>query len=494
MTIYQGLMVVILILTVACLSLLYLWIHARKSLLLPIGAIDSIKTEQLHNDSEKQITGYLSETNFRNILQKLPVPFILYNHEQLSIKYINERFTVAYGYTLSDFGTYEHLWQLLCPNQGYRKRVINRWCEIYNDLVIYHHSLKPSEFYLHCKNGATKRIELDLVKLDNLFIATFNDITDRITTQENLRLAKEKAEQADVMKSAFLANLSHEIRNPLNGIMGFVQLLSRSTDLEKHKFYSQIILQNSNRLLGIFNDVLEISKIESGYLAIEKHLFILSELMHDLFGFFENQIKVLKKDIHLFLITDKEEDLTLETDETRLYQILSNLLGNAIKFTEKGEIRFGYKIYTDFIQFFVKDTGIGIEKDKLKLIFERFYQLEEHTRKVYGGTGLGLSIAKALIEKLGGNIEVNSEPGKGTEFIFRLPFDAKTKLVESNPPSFQNMYDFKGKKILIVEDEFDNYDLIKEALQPLNVEIIHACDGKMALDICREDPNIDIWF
>ena len=432
-----------------------------------------------------------SEKNFRGILRKLPIPFVLYNHQNLSMKYVNDKFADAYGYTTIDFNSYEQFWQALCPDPEYRSQVIRRWCEIFNDLIMYGSSVQSTEIAVTCKDGNIKRVELDMVKLGSYFIATFSDMTERISNEESLRQAKEKAEQADKMKSAFLANVSHEIRNPMNGIMGFVQLLTRTTDPDKLKFYTSIILQNSHHLIGILNDVLEISKIESGTIAIEKKPFVLNQMLGGLQRFFESEVKLRKKNILIRTHFSRGEEFIINTDDTRLYQVLNNLLNNALKFTEEGEISFGYEVTGANIRFYVRDTGIGIEKDKQQLIFERFYQLEEHSRKVYGGTGLGLSIARGIVEKIGGRLTVESEPGKGSEFSFILPLDPDAGDVILQEMKLHD-HDLKGKKILVVEDEYDNFQMIREALIPLKAEVIHACDGRMAVELCKDDPKIDL--
>ncbi len=482
-------------------AFLLLWLRTRRRIAIQTNELhikESIINEKAferENLNIKLSRAYKnlseSEKNFRQILRKLPIPFLLYDHQQLAIRYVNERFAEAYGYKLVDFYTYDQFWQTLCPDNDYRLYVMQRWCETFNDLIIYNQSIHPVEINITSKSGAVHRVELDLVKIGSVFIATFNDTTERFINEESLRIAKEKAEQADKMKSAFLANVSHEIRNPMNGIMGFVQLLTRTTDSDKIKFYTSIILQNSHRLISILNDVLEISKIEAGHVTINKKPFALNQMLSGLQRFYDNQAKLQKKEIEVKFLPGRGEEFIINNDDTRLYQVVNNLLNNALKFTEEGQIEFGYHVNGGRIRVFVKDSGIGIDEDKQKLIFERFYQIEEHSRKVYGGTGLGLSIAQGIIEKLGGRLSVHSKPGKGSEFYFSLPVDESQPLLILNDLKL-NDYDLKGRKILVVDDEYDNFQMIKEALQPLKAQIIHACDGKVAVELCKDDPKIDL--
>ncbi len=244
------------------------------------------------------------------------------------------------------------------------------------------------------------------------------------------RAEKERAMKSDQLKSAFLANMSHEIRTPMNGIIGFAQLLKKGNlNKDKQDKYIKIITDCSSRLMNIVNDILDISKLETGQVEATYEPVDLNQLINQMVQLFEYKAK--EKQIKI--ITENNlngRNIILNTDSYRLWQILNNLLGNALKFTTNGYIKLGFKEIPEFIEFYVEDTGIGIAPEFHDKIFERFRQVETTTTKLYGGTGLGLSICKSLAELLGGKIWLESEPGKGSIFHFTI-----TKQIISAKPS-----------------------------------------------------------
>ncbi len=250
------------------------------------------------------------------------------------------------------------------------------------------------------------------------------DITQHINEKRSLKKAQKEAEKADKLKSTFLANLSHEIRTPLNGILGFSQFLKqKSHSIEKQHKYLDIIHNNGKQLLMLLNDIIDISMIESNQVAIKKHLFRMNSLLDHLYVIFEGQIN--EKGANLILKSNPglpyDKDI-IYSDDYRLHQVLGNLIGNAIKFTKKGTIEFGYTLDNKTVTFYVQDTGIGISTKDQKEIFLRFRQADESVTRKFGGTGLGLSICKGLVEMLGGNIYVESTPRKGSRFYFTIPY------------------------------------------------------------------------
>jgi PAS domain S-box-containing protein len=257
-------------------------------------------------------------------------------------------------------------------------------------------------------------------KITNYIILS-EDISDRKKMEKELILAKEKAEESDRLKSAFLANMSHEIRTPLNSILGFSDLLTEpNLDKESRSEYASLINSSGSNLLSIIDDVLDISKIEAGQIALYISQFSAQKLVNTI----KNEYSVKAKSKNIELRTDpaaSHQEIFLESDETRIKQVLINFIGNALKFTEKGTIEIGVQLTGNSIQFHVKDSGIGIPKEFHEKIFDRFRQVEAaHTRK-YGGNGLGLAITKSLSELLGGQIWLVSEPGEGSTFYFALP-------------------------------------------------------------------------
>lgn len=253
-------------------------------------------------------------------------------------------------------------------------------------------------------------------------LSSFDDITERKKYESELIKAKEKAEENDKLKTAFLQNISHEIRTPLNAIVGFSNLLAESDLTSERKLsYINIINQSSDHLLSIVNDLLEIKNIESGKLDLNKSEINLNNILSEILKQFAHKLK--GKEIVFRIVTGlTNKDANILTDRTKLVQILSNLLDNAIKFTATGHIELGYKLKKDYLEFHVSDTGIGIPLDKHSKIFERFYQVDYSSSRPYNGTGLGLSILKSYIDLLDGNIWLESEPGEGTTFFFTIPY------------------------------------------------------------------------
>jgi PAS domain S-box-containing protein len=312
---------------------------------------------------------------------------------------------------------------------------------------------------------------------------------------DELKASKEKAEESDQLKSAFLANMSHEIRTPMNAILGFSTLIrNRVLTDEKRKDYLELINANCRQLLRIISDIIDISKIEAGQISIFNKNFSLNKALHDLYLNFNSQIGAMQKPIQLLLITGlSNEESSIYTDKVRLEQILANLISNAIKFTDRGLIEFGYYIdrRSDII-FYVKDNGIGMTQKEQAVIFDRFRQVSSSYNKLYGGTGLGLSISKGLAEKLGGTIWVESEVDKGSTFYFNVPY--KPGLMADRLPQieYSTNYNWKGKTILIAEDEEVNFNLLETIIGPTHANILRAKNGIEAINICSTTPKIDL--
>ena len=323
----------------------------------------------------------------------------------------------------------------------------------------------------------------------------WRDITERKRSEAELISTKEKAEESDRLKSAFLANMSHELRTPINGIIGFSNLLldQNLPVVKKEKYVSQI-KASSSMLLHLIEDIIDIAKIESGKLVIEKSDCRINNLMEELYQFYKEELKVRNKDNVLLVYNKHQEDFIVRTDPFRLRQVLNNLLSNAVKFTDKGMIQFGFTVEKGNLVFHVIDSGIGIGKNIQNQIFDRFTQVDiSHSRK-FGGTGLGLTICKNILELLNGKIWVESDEGKGSDFYFTIPADIIESSQESKPiiEDENNEYKWGNSTILIAEDDDFNFMFIEEMLAPTGIKIIRAKNGKEAVDLVYKIPELSL--
>ncbi|MCX6277866.1 MAG: response regulator [Bacteroidetes bacterium] len=344
-----------------------------------------------------------------------------------------------------------------------------------------------------------KKLQEANLKLQQTQAATLELIEDlkvemaaRTQNEAELIRAKEKAEQSDRLKSAFLANMSHEIRTPMNGIIGFSGLLSEpDVNIAERHHYIKVINDNCQQLLHIVSDIIDISKIEAGLIEIDIIDFCLNELMDSML---ENYLpKATSKGLAIFLHKEMVcPACSIAGDQSKIRQALDNLLTNALKFTAKGQVNFGYRLIEGKLQFFVEDTGIGIAPEHQEVIFNRFWQVETGLARLYGGTGLGLSISRAFIRKLGGDIHVESQQGKGSRFIVNIPYNPSGVKPNAKIPVSNRPDNFKGKTILVVEDESDNFEYLQIILEKLNFTILHAWNGNEALQIFSEHQEINL--
>jgi len=333
------------------------------------------------------------------------------------------------------------------------------------------------------------------------------DITERYQSEIELKKAKEKAEESDRLKSAFLANMSHEIRTPMNAIIGFSDLLTEpSIDTDEREELVSHINNNCNTLLHLIDDIIDLAKIEANEVTIVKKETNVNLLMQELFDTYSQFRKKLQKE-HLDITWEKthyKDNFILKTDLFRLKQVLTNLLDNAFKYTEKGRVTFGYKIEEEekLVKFYVSDTGIGIPENKRNQIFERFNKLESNKSKLYRGTGLGLTITKNIVNKLGGEIGLNSALNKGSTFYFTIPLDltnaikkekSKSKNKSKNINKERNQEkNWDGKTILIAEDEESNFKYLELLLKNKGLNILHTVNGNETLAICKKRKDIDL--
>ncbi|MEI6089145.1 MAG: PAS domain S-box protein [bacterium] len=330
---------------------------------------------------------------------------------------------------------------------------------------------------------------------NKFIVGIINDITEQKEIQEELTKAKLKAEESDRLKSAFLSNMSHEIRTPMNGILGFAGLLKEvNLTGEEQQDYIEMMEKSGARMLNIITDIVNISKIESGQIEV---LFSDTNI-NDQIEFIYNLCKPEAEQKQLRIIYGKTlpaNEAIINTDREKIYAILTNLVKNAIKFTKTGTIEFGYNKIGEFIEFYVKDTGIGINQEQLEFVFERFRQGSESLNRNYEGAGLGLSISKAYVQILGGNIWVESEVGVGSTFYFTIPYvisEVEKFEIENLVSIYDLFHQINSLKILIAEDDDTSDLLITMVLKNVSAEILHAKTGIEAIEICRNNPDISL--
>lgn len=313
---------------------------------------------------------------------------------------------------------------------------------------------------------------------------------------DKLAVSKEVAEKASELKTNFLSNMSHELRTPLNGIIGFCELIQNSDSLDRIKDYSGLIISESEVLIDLINDLLDISKIEAGKLELEYLPFDLERVMLGVTPIMK--LKAEQKGLSFNISIEQDTPLRLVGDPMRLRQILVNLAGNAIKYTEKGQISIEIKSLEEtednaHIHFAVKDTGIGIPREKQDHIFDRFVQADQGTTRKYGGTGLGTAITKQLVELMNGDIGVESELGKGSTFWFTLIFDKRYAVVHENPDSDaekdeipDTAEDIFSGKVLLVEDYPTNQLIASNHLSNAGYDVVIAKNGLEAVKFSEE--------
>ncbi|MDA3943055.1 MAG: PAS domain S-box protein [Bacteroidetes bacterium] len=334
----------------------------------------------------------------------------------------------------------------------------------------------------------------------NGFIGISSDITERKKAELELIEAKEGAEESDRLKTAFLANMSHEIRTPMNGILGFTELLKEhGLSGKEQQEYIKIIEIRGARMLNIINDIISISKIESNQIEITLSEVDINRQIEDIYNFFSLEAENKKLSIS-FKNGLPASEAIIQTDSTKVYAVLTNLVKNAIKFTQKGSIELGYLKKEGFLEFYVRDSGSGVRTEQKDMIFERFRQGSESLTRNYEGAGLGLSISKAYVEMLGGKIWVtnnnnNNGDASGATFYFTLPANhikQSENISQHVQPVEASKNEFRKLKILIVEDDKNSELLISKLVEGFAGKVLKATTGIDAIEVCLRNPDIDL--
>jgi len=324
------------------------------------------------------------------------------------------------------------------------------------------------------------------------YVSIKEDITEKKAMIQALVAAKEKAQESDKLKTAFLNNISHEIRTPLNGILGFADLL-QDEDIgvgDKQQMLS-IVQQSSNRLLNTITDYIDLARIVSGTLDVNKKEFLLTPFFEEIIDEIKPSFALKGLDFNAELHVN-DAGITIYSDPVLIRKLFNIIFDNALKFTRKGSVSCGYKLTDGFVEFFVKDTGIGIAAEKLDSIFKIFTQEDYSDTRGYEGSGIGLSIANGLVNLLGGNITVESEKGKGALFVFTIPHTATKKLQKNESAGLSSKRAGKHFLILIVEDDFSNAMFIKAILKKGGYNFLLAKNGQEAVSVCKQNMGINL--
>lgn len=453
-------------------------VNAEGEVEYAISIFEDITTLKETNKKIKE-----SEEKFYKAFAISPVAFAI--SDTLTGTYIdvNESFATITGYTKSELIGRNSVEVGIIVDQASREKILKN--------IQQNGNIRDVELTIRNKNGdlidMLTSAETLMLQGRKCTLSINYDITSLKESERALQEASKLAQESVMLKETFLANMSHEIRTPMNAIIGFTELLLKRELNKKERDYVELIKASGENLLRIINDILDVSKIESGMMIFEENPISIKELFYSL----QNMFLPRATDKGLLLSFEYPPDLpdTVIGDPTRLTQIIINLVGNALKFTEKGTVAATVKVLKEeteqyTIEFSVKDTGVGIPEDKLKYIFERFRQADSHTTRHYGGTGLGLSIAKQLIELQGGEIHVRSIDGIGSEFIFSLSFKKAQIAVEKNKkaPSKINVEELNKLNILMVEDNPINIKFIQSLFEEHSIHADIAINGKDAIE------------
>ncbi|HKJ78054.1 MAG TPA: ATP-binding protein, partial [Prolixibacteraceae bacterium] len=442
-----------------------------------------LKDYRKHRKEEQQL--------LETLINSIPVMITVYN-ETVDTITLNKATTEFTGWTNEDAAK-TNIMELAYPDPDYRQKIID-----------FMQSLQPGyvDIIMRTKDGRDIETSWANVKIhDGLQVGVGFDISDRKRMENELISARKKAEKENQVQHAFLQNISHEVRTPMNSILGFTELLQKQLKGEKESEFINAISYNGKQLLRLIDDIVDFSRLDKKELTLQKeevsiqHLVLQTRMQFD-------AMKTRLRKKHLKLNVKSEHNLNkivIYTDLYRLQQIISNLLSNAVKYSYTGTIELGINIrrQEQDILFYVKDSGIGIKKEDHHRVFSRFNRFHDSTKAEFRGTGLGLAISRHLVELLGGEIWFESKAGKGSAFYFTHPFqDFQLRVESEKKPKHEKNYslpDLTGITILIAEDDLFSYMLMNHMLTETKATILHAETGKSALDVFRQN-KVDLVF
>ena len=431
-----------------------------------------------------------SEERYREMFVANPIPSFIFYEDTLEFIEVNDAAVINYGYSREEFASMT-LKDIRPPEDidAFVNMLKDIWKAPVHNTINRHMRNDRSIF---SANVTSHSLPEKYGRKSRLLMCT--DITESVKAAEQMKLAKEKAEASDKLKTTFLNNISHEVRTPLNGIMGFVDIITQTDLSEQDKRESVgMLVDSSNRLLNTITNYMDISLLTSGSMSLVIKDFNPVEVIKELFNKYERIY--LEKNLRLIMdIPLKYESLYVSSDSELFSKAFSHLLDNAIKFTDYGSIHFGLRNSADHLEFYVKDTGLGINNESQKHIFDPFFKGVHVLTTQSQGSGLGLAIAKGLIELLGGNISMKSEPGTGSTFSFIIPsWNESMKIISVSKEANVIKNQSGNPLILIAEDDETNFFYLNALLKfETNAQVIHASNGREAIDIFKTNPGISL--
>ena len=421
-----------------------------------------------------------------------------YHQDEIDVVEPNETYNLSNGYTdyvrktgKTKLITVNSKSKILDPNIIGYGETPSAWLGV--PLKIEHHDEVIGVITIQYYSSIIGYTEFEIATFE-IIAHNISKFIQRVKYLEDLKLAKEKAEESDRLKSAFLSNMSHEIRTPMNGILGFSDLL-KDPELSgnEQQEYIEVIEKSGARMLNTINDIMDISKVESGQMEVSLSEVFINDQLDYLFTFFKPEADK-KGIVFTSNIGLTRSESIIKTDSEKLYSILTNLIKNAIKYTEVGKIEFGYTKNHSNLKFFVRDTGMGIPDNRQDAVFDRFVQADIEDKNALEGSGLGLAISKAYVEMLDGKIWLESKEDIGSTFYFTIPYERVTLTEEKDETKIITEFNsyLKERKVLIVEDDEASYEFLKILLENEGVNTILALNGEESIKRCKEDSNIDL--